>query len=47
LHFLSDAKSTRWQYETGVSDMSLLDPTTWVVDQVVLIARAISTFRWT
>ena len=36
LYFLSDAKSTRWQYETGVSDKSLLDPTTWLVDQVGL-----------
>ena len=36
LHFLVDAKSTRWQYEDGVADTSLLDPTTWVVDQVGL-----------
>jgi pimeloyl-ACP methyl ester carboxylesterase len=36
LYFLSDAKSTRWQYETGVTDTSLLDPTTWLVDQVGL-----------
>jgi pimeloyl-ACP methyl ester carboxylesterase len=36
LHFLSDAKSTRWQYENGVPDISLLDPTTWLVDQVGL-----------
>jgi len=36
LYFLSDAKSTKWQYETGVSDTSLLDPTTWMVDQVGL-----------
>jgi pimeloyl-ACP methyl ester carboxylesterase len=36
LYFLSDAKSTRWQYETGVKDTSLLDPTTWIVDQVGL-----------
>jgi pimeloyl-ACP methyl ester carboxylesterase len=36
LHFLSDAKSTRWQYENGVQDTSLLDPTTWLVDQVGL-----------
>lgn len=32
LHFLSE--STRWQYETGVPDTLLLDPTTWLVDQV-------------
>jgi pimeloyl-ACP methyl ester carboxylesterase len=36
LYFLSDAKSTRWQYENGVSDKSLLDPTAWLVDQVGL-----------
>ncbi len=36
LHFLSDAKSTRWQYENGVPDTSLLDPTVWLVDQVGL-----------
>ncbi len=33
LYFLSDPKSTKWQYETGVADKSLLDPTTWLVDQ--------------
>jgi pimeloyl-ACP methyl ester carboxylesterase len=26
LHFLVDAKSMRWQYEDGVSDLTLLDP---------------------
>jgi pimeloyl-ACP methyl ester carboxylesterase len=36
LHFLVDPKSTKWQYENGVSDVSLLDPTTWLVDQVGL-----------
>ncbi|HYP13872.1 MAG TPA: alpha/beta hydrolase [Bryobacteraceae bacterium] len=36
IHFLVDAKSTRWQYENGVPDTSLLDPTTWLVDQVGL-----------
>jgi pimeloyl-ACP methyl ester carboxylesterase len=36
LYFLSDPKSTKWQYETGVPDTSLLDPTTWLVDQVGL-----------
>ena len=36
LHFLVDAKSTRWQYENGVTDSTLLDPTTWLVDQVGL-----------
>jgi pimeloyl-ACP methyl ester carboxylesterase len=36
LHFLVDAKSTQWQYENGVSDRTLLDPTAWIVDQVGL-----------
>jgi pimeloyl-ACP methyl ester carboxylesterase len=36
LHFLVDAKSTRWQYENGVTDRTLLDPTTWILDQVGL-----------
>jgi pimeloyl-ACP methyl ester carboxylesterase len=36
LHFLVDAKSTRWQYENGVTDLTLLDPTTWIVDQAGL-----------
>ena len=31
-----DAKSTRWQYENGVKDLTLLDPTTWAVDQIGL-----------
>jgi pimeloyl-ACP methyl ester carboxylesterase len=26
-------EATRWQYENGVPDTSLLDPTTWLVDQ--------------
>jgi pimeloyl-ACP methyl ester carboxylesterase len=36
IRFLVDAKSTKWQYENGVSDRTLLDPTTWVLDQVGL-----------
>ena len=36
LHVLVEPKSTRWQYENGVSDRTLLDPTTWLVDQVGL-----------
>ncbi len=36
LHFLVEAKSTRWQYENGVTDRTLLDPTTWILDQVGL-----------
>ena len=36
LHVLVDPKSTRWQYENGVSDKTLLDPTTWTLDQLAL-----------
>jgi pimeloyl-ACP methyl ester carboxylesterase len=36
IHFLFDAKSTRWQYENGVADKTLLDPTTWALDQIGL-----------
>ncbi len=36
LYFLVDPKSTRWQYTNGVADPSMVDPTTWLVDQVGL-----------
>ncbi|MDB6123488.1 MAG: Alpha/beta hydrolase fold precursor [Pedosphaera sp.] len=36
LHFLVDPKSTRWQYENGVADLTLLDPTAWTLDQLGL-----------
>ena len=36
IRFLVDPKSTRWQYENGVADHTLLDPTTWILDQVGL-----------
>ena len=36
LRFLVDPKSTKWQYENGVKDTSLLDPTTWMLDQLGL-----------
>lgn len=36
LHSLVDLESTRWQYENGVVDRTLLDPTTWTLDQVGL-----------
>ena len=36
LHFIVEAKATRWQYENGVSDLTLLDPTTWAIDQIGL-----------
>jgi len=35
-HFLVEPKSTRWQYENGLSDLTLLDPTTWALDQIGL-----------
>jgi pimeloyl-ACP methyl ester carboxylesterase len=36
IRFLVNPKSTRWQYENGVTDRTLLDPTTWTLDQVGL-----------
>jgi pimeloyl-ACP methyl ester carboxylesterase len=36
IHFLVEPKATRWQYENGVKDTSLLDPTTWMLDQLGL-----------
>jgi pimeloyl-ACP methyl ester carboxylesterase len=36
LHFLVEPKTTQWQYETGVPDTSLVDPTTRLADQVGL-----------
>ena len=36
IRFLVDPKSTKWQYENGVKDTSLLDPTTWMLDQLGL-----------
>ncbi|MBV9488298.1 MAG: alpha/beta hydrolase [Verrucomicrobia bacterium] len=36
IRFLVDPTSTRWQYENGVADRTLLDPTTWTLDQVGL-----------
>jgi pimeloyl-ACP methyl ester carboxylesterase len=34
--YMVDPKQTRWQYENGVSDKTLLDPTTWTLDQIGL-----------
>jgi len=34
IHFLVEPKATRWQYENGVSDTTVLDPTTWTLDQL-------------
>ena len=33
LSFLTKLKATKWQYENGVSDTTLLDPTAWILDQ--------------
>lgn len=33
LHFLVEPDATKWQYQNGVADTTLLDPTTWLVDQ--------------
>ena len=34
--FLSDPGAAKWQYTNGVTDTSLLDPSTWTLDQVGL-----------
>lgn len=36
LQFLVGLKATQWQYQNGVADRTLLDPTAWLVDQVGL-----------
>jgi pimeloyl-ACP methyl ester carboxylesterase len=36
LYFLVEPKTTQWQYENGVPDKSLVDPTTRLADQVGL-----------
>jgi pimeloyl-ACP methyl ester carboxylesterase len=36
LNFLVGPDATKWQYQNGVSDLSLLDPTTWTLDQLGL-----------
>jgi pimeloyl-ACP methyl ester carboxylesterase len=36
LNFLVTPDATKWQYQNGVSDHTLLDPTTWTLDQVGL-----------
>jgi pimeloyl-ACP methyl ester carboxylesterase len=36
LNFLVTPDATKWQYQNGVKDISLLDPTTWTVDQLGL-----------
>jgi pimeloyl-ACP methyl ester carboxylesterase len=36
LHFLVEPKATKWQYENGVDDTTLLDPSTWTLDQLGL-----------
>jgi pimeloyl-ACP methyl ester carboxylesterase len=34
LAFLATPKATKWQYENGVTDTTLIDPTTYTLDQV-------------
>jgi pimeloyl-ACP methyl ester carboxylesterase len=36
LDFLVSPDATKWQYQNGVSDLTLLDPTTWTLDQLGL-----------
>ncbi len=36
LNFLVSPEATKWQYQNGVADHGLLDPTTWTLDQVGL-----------
>jgi pimeloyl-ACP methyl ester carboxylesterase len=36
LAFLVAPEATKWQYQNGVSDVSLLEPTTWTLDQALL-----------
>jgi len=34
--YMVEPERTRWQYENGVSDKTLLDPNTWTLDQMLL-----------
>jgi pimeloyl-ACP methyl ester carboxylesterase len=34
LNFLATSDATKWQYQNGVKDLTLLDPTTWTLDQL-------------
>lgn len=36
LEFLVALEATRWQYQNGVADVKLLDPTTWTLDQLLM-----------
>jgi pimeloyl-ACP methyl ester carboxylesterase len=36
LAFLAKSEATKWQYQNGVSDTSLLDPSTWTLDQALM-----------
>ena len=36
LAFLVAPDATKWQYQNGVSDLSLLDPVTWTLDQALM-----------
>ena len=33
LEFLTHMDATKWQYQNGIADVTLLDPTTWTLDQ--------------
>lgn len=36
LAFLVAPEATKWQYQNGVNDVSLLDPITWTLDQALM-----------
>jgi pimeloyl-ACP methyl ester carboxylesterase len=36
LTFMVSPETTKWQYQNGVADTTLLDPTTWAFDQALL-----------
>jgi pimeloyl-ACP methyl ester carboxylesterase len=39
LDFLVRPEATKWQYQNGVSELTLLDPTTWTLDQALMDPR--------
>lgn len=36
LAFMVAPETTRWQYQNGVADLTLLDPSAWTIDQLLL-----------
>ena len=36
IYYMATPEKTRWQYENGVSDKTVLDPNTWTLDQFLL-----------